>query len=59
MQVAKRILAVTGVLNSKNLLFMIDSGATNNFLSLAVVEKLGLKVDRACPLKFVRLANGL
>ena len=52
-------MAVTGVLNSKNLLFMIDSGATNNFLSLAVVEKLGLKVDRACPLKFVRLANGL
>ena len=37
---------------------MIDSGATNNFLSLETVEKLALKPLRKSEIDFVRLANG-
>lgn len=41
---AKELLGVTGFVNDKRLLFMIDSGASSNFLSSVVVEALGLKV---------------
>ena len=41
---AKELLGVTGFVNNKKLLFMIDSGASSNFLSSSVVETLGLNV---------------
>ena len=59
MQVAKKLLGISGILNDKSLLFMIDSGATNNFLSLATVRSIGLTVHRESSVKYVRLANGL
>ncbi len=41
---AKELLGVTGFVNDKRWLFMIDSGASSNFLSSVVVKALGLKV---------------
>lgn len=41
-QTAKKLLGLKGVLNNKNLLFMIDSGASNNFVSLNIVRHLDL-----------------
>ena len=57
MQVAKKLLGLTGILNDKKLLFMLDSGASNNFMSLALAHKLGLTVTTTS-VKFVKLANG-
>jgi len=42
--VAKELLGVTGFVNDKKLLFMVDSGASSNFLSKVVVEALGLNL---------------
>jgi predicted aspartyl protease len=40
--VDKRLLGVYSFVNNRECLFMIDSGATNNFLSKIACEKLGL-----------------
>ncbi len=38
--------------------FLLDSGASSNFMSLAFVEKYGLRVQRGNKEFKVRLANG-
>ena len=42
-----------------NITCMLDSGATNNFISLEIVNRLGLDIGNSPVVKFVRLANGV
>ena len=47
-----------GRINQKEIIVMLDSGASHNFISPSVVEKLHLKVSAACSLD-VLLGNGV
>jgi predicted aspartyl protease len=35
------LLGVTGVVNDVSMQFLVDSGATNNFISVSELERLG------------------
>ncbi len=53
----KSMLTVLGELENKTITFLLDSGASNNFLSKRDVDKLGLEEQKGTP-SSVKLADG-
>ncbi len=51
------MLTVVGELNNKTLTFLLDSGASNNFLSRDHAQQLGLELQAGKP-SSVKLADG-
>ena len=41
--VDKRLLSVVGELNNNRVVFLVDSGASNNFLSYSDARRFGMK----------------
>lgn len=46
-----------GKLNSRDVILLVDSGSTHNFMEDALVTKLGLKVQQVTPFD-VQIGNG-
>ena len=53
----KSMLTVLGELRNKTITFLLDSGASNNFLSKCDVANLGLELKKGTP-SSVKLADG-
>lgn len=51
-------LSVTGTIKNKNMNLLVDSGFTDNFLSLSAVKLLGLNTQPCAPIN-VEVANGV
>lgn len=58
MQSKVELLGVSAVINERSILYMIDSGATNNFMSVSTCNDLGLKYNTNNEFYNVRLADG-
>ena len=54
---SESLLCIAGSINDKWLSFFLDTGATHNFLSMSVVEMLGLGL-KSSSCGSVRLADG-
>jgi predicted aspartyl protease len=52
------LLGVTSTINEHTILFMIDSGATNNFISKEYCDYLGLSANVSTNCQNVLLADG-
>ena len=54
---SESLLCIAGSINNKQLSFLLDTGATHNFLSMSVAEMLGIGLESSS-CGSVRLADG-